>query len=124
MQASRFLHGLAILGLTVAIGGCDTVSNVLAKKSPVPCPDATIMKGEGCDSCKMTGSKGRLGIYEIFEIDDEVRHMVNEELTTPQLRRRARELGMRTLREDGIRKVLSGITTATEVVRSTMSDGA
>ena len=84
--------------------------------------DANILKGEGCDRCKMTGNRGRLGVYEIFEIDDEVRHMINEETTTPQLRRRARELGMRTLRDDGIRKVLAGITTATEVIRVTMSD--
>ncbi|HUF64074.1 MAG TPA: GspE/PulE family protein [Verrucomicrobiales bacterium] len=84
--------------------------------------DSNAMKGEGCDLCKMTGYKGRMGIYEIFRIDDEARHMINESSTTVQLRRRARELGMRTLREDGVRKVLSGITTATEVMRVTMSD--
>ena len=50
------------------------------------------------------------------------RAMVNEQLTTPQLRRRARQLGMRTLREDGIRKVLAGMTTAEEVIESTMGD--
>ena len=70
----------------------------------------------------MTGYRGRLGIYDIFQIDDEVRHMITEDLTTAQLRRRARELGMRTLREDGIRKVLAGMTTGTEVLRVTMSD--
>ncbi len=84
--------------------------------------ESTVMKGSGCDACKMTGYKGRQGIYEIFKIDDEVRHMITENLTTPQLRRRARELGMRTLREDGIRKVLAGITSPTEVIRVTMSD--
>ena len=61
-------------------------------------------------------------VVEIFKIDDEVRHLINEELTSPQLRRRARELGMRTLREDGIRKVLAGTTSAEEVLRVTMSD--
>jgi type II secretory ATPase GspE/PulE/Tfp pilus assembly ATPase PilB-like protein len=48
--------------------------------------------------------------------------MINEELSTPQLRKRARELGMRTLREDGIRKVLAGMTTAAEVIETTMGD--
>ena len=57
-----------------------------------------------------------------FIIDDEVRSMINTGLTTTQLRRRARELGMRTLREDGIRKVLSGLTSGSEVVHATMSD--
>jgi type II secretory ATPase GspE/PulE/Tfp pilus assembly ATPase PilB-like protein len=63
-----------------------------------------------------------MGIFEIFVIDDEVRGMINTGLTTMQLRRRARELGMRTLREDGIRKVLSGLTAGSEVVHATMSD--
>ena len=61
---------------------------------------------------------------EIFLIDDEVRHMVNSKATTVELRKRAREMGMRTLREDGIRKVLSGMTTAEEVISVTMSDAS
>jgi len=48
-----------------------------------------------------------MGIFEIFIIDDEVRHMVNQKASTVELRKRAREMGMRTLREDGIRKVLA-----------------
>ena len=63
-----------------------------------------------------------MGIFEIFMIDDEVRHMINNGASTIQLRSRARELGMRTLREDGIRKVLAGLTTAEEVITTTMSD--
>ena len=84
--------------------------------------DATIFGPAGCEKCRGNGYKGRMGIFEIFKIDDEVRHMINANLTTIQLRRRARELGMRTLREDGIRKVLSGLTSAQEVIHSTMSD--
>jgi type IV pilus assembly protein PilB len=61
-------------------------------------------------------------IVEIFKVDDQVRHMINEQLSTPQLRRRARELGMRTLREDAVRKVLNGMTTASEAIESTMAD--
>ncbi|MEI6561705.1 MAG: ATPase, T2SS/T4P/T4SS family [Verrucomicrobiota bacterium] len=83
---------------------------------------ASVMRAVGCDSCRKLGYKGRLGIFEIFLIDDEVRHMINEGASTVELRRRARELGMRTLREDGVRKVLSGMTTAEEVISATMSD--
>ncbi len=84
--------------------------------------EATIMGPAGCNKCRKAGFRGRLAVLEIFKFDDEVRSMVNEELTTPQLRKRARELGMRTLREDGIRKVLAGMTTAEEVIEATMAD--
>ncbi len=84
--------------------------------------DSNIMGPVGCESCRDTGYRGRQGIFEIFKVDDEVRHLINENLSTPQLRRRARELGMRTLREDGIRKVLAGISSASEVISVTMSD--
>ncbi len=84
--------------------------------------EATIFGSVGCEKCRGNGFKGRMGIFEIFLIDDEVRGMINTGLTTTQLRRRARELGMRTLREDGIRKVLSGLTSGSEVVHATMSD--
>ncbi|MBT9449006.1 GspE/PulE family protein [Akkermansia glycaniphila] len=76
----------------------------------------------GCATCRGSGTKGRMGLFEIFEIDDEVRHMINEQITTPQLRKRARELGMRTLREDGVRKVLAGLCSAEEVMHVTMGD--
>ena len=84
--------------------------------------DSTVMGPVGCDNCRNSGYRGRSGIYEIFNVDDEVRHLINENLSTPQLRRRARELGMRTLREDGIRKALAGSTSAAEVIAVTMSD--
>jgi len=84
--------------------------------------ESEIMGPEGCEKCRVSGYKGRMGIFEIFKVDDEVSHLINDELTSPQLRRRARELGMRTLREDGIRKVLAGVTSAEEVLRVTMSD--
>ena len=86
--------------------------------------ESTIMIPKGCVKCRGTGHKGRAGIFEIFQIDDEVRHMVNENLSTPQLRRQAREIGMRTMREDGIRKVLNGMTSADEVINVTMADAS
>ena len=84
--------------------------------------EARIMSPVGCGKCRTTGYRGRMCIVEIFKVDDQVRHMINEQISTPQLRRRARELGMRTLREDAIRKVLTGATTAAEAIESTMAD--
>jgi type IV pilus assembly protein PilB len=84
--------------------------------------EARVMRPVGCDQCRQTGYKGRLGIFEIFIIDDEVRHMINKRSSTLLLRQRARELGMRTLREDGVRKVLGGLTAAEEVISITLGD--
>ena len=83
---------------------------------------ATPMRAVGCEKCRGKGFRGRMGIFEIFVADDEIRQMINRNATTLQLRHRTRELGMRTLREDGIRKVLSGLTTPEEVISSTMGD--
>lgn len=83
---------------------------------------AHIMRAQGCELCRGKGYKGRMGIFELFLVDDEVRNMINNNASTIQLRQRARELGMRTLREDGVRKVLAGMTTAEEVITTTMTD--
>lgn len=84
--------------------------------------EAMVMRPVGCEQCRQTGYKGRIGIFEIFAIDDEVRHLVNARASTMALRQRARELGMRTLREDGVRKVLAGLTSAEEVISITIGD--
>jgi type IV pilus assembly protein PilB len=84
--------------------------------------DADVKRPVGCEQCRHTGYKGRMGIFEIFVIDDEARHMINKRTSTLQLRYRARELGMRTLREDGVRKVLAGLTSAEEVISVTIGD--
>jgi type IV pilus assembly protein PilB len=89
---------------------------------PSQMSEADVMKAVGCEQCRRTGYKGRMGIFEIFLIDDEVRHMVNNRAPTMHLRQRARELGMRTLREDGVRKVLGGLTSAEEVISVTLAD--
>jgi general secretion pathway protein E/type IV pilus assembly protein PilB len=83
---------------------------------------ASFKHGRGCDKCRNTGYKGRAGIFEIFNLDDEIRHLINEKGSVMQIRSRARNLGMRTLREDGIRKVMVGLTTPEEVILSTMGD--
>jgi type IV pilus assembly protein PilB len=84
--------------------------------------ETQVMKPVGCEECRHIGYKGRMGIFENFVIDDEVRHLINKRTSTFVLRQRARELGMRTLREDGVRKVLAGFTSADEVISITVGD--
>ena len=92
--------------------------------TPDSLKSATLMKGRGCGNCSNTGNRGRFGIFEIFIIDDEARKLIYDRVPVSALRARAREMGMRTLREDGIRKVLAGLTTPEEVIRATMGDEA
>ncbi len=89
---------------------------------PATTPEATFRKGKGCDNCSNTGCRGRMGIFEVFVIDDDARKLIYDKVPTSVLRARAREMGMRTLREDGVRKVLAGLTTPDEVIRATVGD--
>jgi len=84
--------------------------------------NANVQKGRGCNNCNNSGNRGRFGIFEIFVVDDEGRKLIYDQVPTNVLRARAREMGMRTLREDGIRKVLAGLTTPEEVIRATVGD--
>ena len=86
--------------------------------------NANVQKGRGCNNCNGSGNRGRFGIFEIFVVDDEARKLIYDRVPTNVLRARAREMGMRTLREDGIRKVLAGLTTPEEVIRATVGDEA
>jgi general secretion pathway protein E/type IV pilus assembly protein PilB len=81
-----------------------------------------LWKGRGCKKCVLTGYYGRTGIFEIMPVTDAIRTMIYEKVSATKIRERAREAGMRTLREDGLRKVLAGITTVDEVMRVTMGD--
>lgn len=84
--------------------------------------DPNFKAGKGCDKCNGTGHKGRFGLFEVFVVDDESRKMIVNQVTNTELRKRAREVGMRTLREDGARKAVAGMTTANEVLRVTVGD--
>jgi len=83
---------------------------------------AKVYKGRGCQTCGLSGYRGRKGIFEMFAVDDSIQRMIFEHATSTDIRARARELGMRTLREDGLLKVASGLTTVEEVLRATMGD--
>src|SRR6059036_761561 len=89
---------------------------------PANVDGANFMKGKGCTDCSKTGYRGRFGIFEIFVIDDEARKLIYDKVPSSVLRTRAREMGMRTLREDGIRKAQAGLTTPDEVIRATVGD--
>jgi len=75
--------------------------------------------GAGCETCNKTGYHGRRGIYEYLKVTDPIRNLVTERRPTVVIRDRARELGMRTLREDGIRCIFDGLTTMEEIVKYT-----
>ena len=89
---------------------------------PAEYEGSRLFHGTGCLRCNQSGYKGRKGLFEIFRLDDEIQQMIFDNRPARDLRARAREIGMRTLREDGIRKVLAGITTVNEVLRVTMGD--
>jgi type IV pilus assembly protein PilB len=85
---------------------------------------AAFVHGAGCPACHGTGYRGRMGIFEIFLVHDGIRAMIYDNVTAVRLREQARRDGMRTMREDGIRKVLAGLTTIEEVVSATVGDQA
>jgi type IV pilus assembly protein PilB len=76
-------------------------------------------RGKGCDRCRKTGYSGRLGIYELLVMDDSLRDMVTSNPDVNHLRKLCRERGLVTLREDGFRKVMNGLTTVDEILRVT-----
>ena len=83
---------------------------------------AKLMKGTGCDVCGGTGYKGRVGIYEIFVVGEEIQDLIYEKVAAATIREAARKSGMKTLREDALRKAASGITTLQEVIAVTVGD--
>lgn len=83
---------------------------------------SALYRGRGCNKCSLTGYYGRKGIFEIFTVTEEIQRMIYNKVPSTELRVRARENGMRTLREDGLRKTAAGVTTIEEVMRNTMGD--
>jgi general secretion pathway protein E/type IV pilus assembly protein PilB len=77
----------------------------------------TFWQGAGCEYCSGTGYRGRIGIFELMVINDELRNLIYQKASSTDIERRARQLGMKTLREDALQKVYSGITSLEEVKR-------
>ncbi len=84
--------------------------------------DRTFYRGKGCDKCNNTGYKGRVGLFELMIMNDDLREMILRGASTDELRDKAREFGMVTLRESGMAFAYEGVTTADEVIRETILD--
>jgi type IV pilus assembly protein PilB len=87
--------------------------------SPYDIGDKTFYFGKGCADCNQTGYKGRKGLYELLKVSDPIRMMINERSPGVVIRQKAVELGMKTLRDDGLRCIFDGVTTIEEVLKYT-----
>ncbi|MGC4003932.1 MAG: hypothetical protein QM811_12725 [Pirellulales bacterium] len=97
-------------------------ANILAdlELKPEDLKDKKFYRGKGCDVCNRTGYKGRVGLYEFMVMNDDLRDMVIRNATTDEIRDKATEYGMITLRKAGMNAVFKGLTTAEEVIRETI----
>ena len=84
-------------------------------------PKVQLFKGRGCDNCSNSGYKGRVGLYEVFEVSDGVKELILVGATSLELKRKAQEEGMLTLRGSGLQKLREGVTTVEEIVRETVA---
>lgn len=82
----------------------------------------TLYEGKGCEACRFTGYKGRTGVYEILLITEPIREMILNRISSQQIKQKAVSLGMRTLYQDGLQKVIRGLTTIEEVMRVTQAE--
>ncbi len=104
-------------------------------KEPIDAPDTALegigftdqeakairlFRGKGCDRCSQTGYKGRVGLYEVMGVDDELREMILAGASSLELRQHAKRNGMITLRMSGLQKIRQGVTSVEEVVRETV----
>lgn len=83
---------------------------------------SNIFIGQGCSNCNMTGYKGRIGIYELFKLDDNIKQMIVDKKINTEINKYLSEMNYTTILEDGLKKVEQGITTITEVINATMND--
>ena len=97
------------------------MGNGSGSASPIPY-DLKIPKAVGCKECRGRGYRGRIGIFEVLFMTEEIRAMALKQASTSEIRRLAIQLGMKSLREDGWRKVAAGLTTVEEVIRLTQED--
>ena len=88
----------------------------------IPKGEVRFYRGKGCKSCGNTGYRGRMGIFEMLVLNDKIRDMIMTKTPSTLIRRASQEAGMKTLREDGIEKVLAGTTSVDEVIRVTQQD--
>jgi type IV pilus assembly protein PilB len=89
--------------------------------TPQEAKEMKTYKGKGCSTCNNTGYKGRIGLYEVMEVTDDIRELILIGASALELRKKAIDDGMITLRESGLHKIRSGVTTIEEVVRETVA---
>jgi len=117
VQAQRLIRRLC--------SSCKTIGKIPAQTlieigfSPEEAKSVQINEPKGCDKCNNTGYKGRVGLFEVMEIDEEIKEMVMIGASTSELRQKAKEKGMLTLRQSGLEKIKQGITSIEEVLRET-----
>ena len=88
--------------------------------SPEDLEGRQLFRGVGCDYCNQSGYKGRMGLFEVMILDDDLRDLIMKQASTQLLRAEARKRGMRTLRQSGLMALYDGMTTIDEVVKETM----
>jgi type II secretion system protein E len=106
----------------VRIKPTDEMLEAMKKDIDFDIKSVEIYEGKGCQDCRFTGYRGRTGIYEFIAITEKIRSMILERASSQQIKRQAMAEGMVTLRQDGLRKVLQGLTTLAEVVRVTQQE--
>jgi general secretion pathway protein E len=89
---------------------------ILEKLGLDPSGDYTFYKGKGCEHCLGTGYRGRIGIFEVLELNEELKKLITETQDSNRLRQEARKYGFKTMLEDGVQKILKGVTTPEEVL--------
>jgi len=115
--AQRLVRTICLNCKEAYVADDETLERLSLKRQDVG--DRSFYYGRGCSKCNGTGYKGRKGVFEYLRVSDPIRDLINERRPTLFIRERARELGMRTMREDAIRNVLDGYTTVDEILRYT-----
>jgi len=97
-------------------------ADIAAELGIEPIDNATLFRGRGCEKCSFTGFFGRTGIYELLMVNEDIQHLILNRSDASTIKKKAIDLRMRTLREDGWQKVKNGVTTVAEVLRVTMEE--
>ena len=100
-----------------------TMNSTLAEIGIRSKDEVGVYRAVGCGKCHHTGYRGRVGIFELMLIDDDLRSLVSQNIDSKTIKQAAIRKGMRTLRGDGALKVLQGITSSAEVLRATEEEG-
>lgn len=137
MGVEPFLISASLVGVLAQRLARKVCSNCKAPYTPPPeavarlgikpdpdAPPITFYRGRGCDNCRHTGYKGRTGIHELMVVNDEINDLVVRRAPVSEVREAARAGGMKLLREDGMMKVVEGITTVEEVLRVVFTAGS